>query len=89
MTIPKFMGAVCQSVGTDLFFSDDDGEYTHLDSVRKVCTGCPARSTCLEWALKHENEGIWAGTTPIQRKNMRREIGIILDKIEPRWNAVA
>ena len=87
MDIPAFKGAVCNSIGVELFFSDDNGEYTHLDAIRAVCKECPARFKCMEWALKHESEGIWAGTTPIQRKQMRREQGIVLEKIEPRWYA--
>ena len=87
INIPTFKGAVCATIGVDMFFSDDNGEYMHLDQVRKVCGSCPARYTCEEWSLKHESEGIWAGMTPIQRKAKRRELGITLEKIEPRWYA--
>lgn len=86
-TFPSFSGAVCKTIGTDMFYSDDEGEYTHLDAVRRICTTCPASTACLEWALKHESEGIWGGTTPIQRKHMRRQLGIILERIEPRINS--
>jgi WhiB family redox-sensing transcriptional regulator len=34
----------------------------------------PERGPCLDWALrKGEPEGIWGGTTPDERKEIRRQ----------------
>jgi len=41
-----------------------------------ICQPCPIREQCLEWALYHEQYGIWGGTTEWQRKVMRRQQNI-------------
>jgi WhiB family redox-sensing transcriptional regulator len=39
-----------------------------------LCTGCPVRQPCLEWALaRPEVYGIWGGTTEEQRRARRRQ----------------
>lgn len=44
-----------------------------VDMAREACAGCPVRAECLEKALRlNETEGIWGGTTPDERKTMRR-----------------
>lgn len=38
-----------------------------------LCGRCPVREECLEWAIeKNEMAGIWGGTIPAQRREMRR-----------------
>ena len=44
-----------------------------------VCADCPVRSACLDYALRHEDQGVWGGTTPRQRERMRRALGIQLE----------
>lgn len=41
-----------------------------------LCNDCHAHDACLLWALFHEDQGYWAGTTPPDRERMRRELGI-------------
>lgn len=63
--------AACASAGVDheWFFGDSS-----LDAVlntrraRGVCAGCPVKRPCLEFALRHDASGIWAGTTQKQRR---------------------
>jgi hypothetical protein len=45
----------------------------------RLCDGCPARLSCLDWALDFTDpvtgghvEGVWGGTTTEQRQKMRR-----------------
>ncbi|WP_226358748.1 WhiB family transcriptional regulator [Pseudonocardia sp. ICBG601] len=35
--------------------------------ARLVCTGCPVRVACREWATATGQYGIWGGTTREQR----------------------
>lgn len=44
----------------------------------QLCNACHARDACLMWALHHEKEGYWAGTTPEDRIRMRRDLRIVL-----------
>lgn len=51
----------------------DDGE---VRAALSVCKGCTVRNPCLETALSHRVEadvGIWGGTTPHQRRQIRRD----------------
>ena len=44
-----------------------------------LCNACHAREACLMWALHHEKDGYWAGTSPEDRYRMRRHMRITLD----------
>lgn len=56
---------------------DDGGELIHLEAARRICNQCPVRAECLAHAVQtYEDQGIWAGTTPDQRKRLRRYITI-------------
>ena len=37
-------------------------------AILAMCTSCPVRSECLQWALDVDAEGIWAATTTKQRR---------------------
>lgn len=36
------------------------------------CNPCPVRTQCLAWAMLHNAEGYWAGTTTYHRNQLRR-----------------
>jgi len=72
----------CAEVGTNMFFQPDpdDNEagaasdrYTY---ARSVCKTCPHLIECAEWGLKNESHGMWGGTSPRERANMRTKLGI-------------
>lgn len=45
-----------------------------LRAARQVCAGCLVRDECLDFALADPTiVGVWAGTTALERKKMRRE----------------
>ncbi len=37
---------------------------------KKVCAGCPVRDDCLDWALVHDEQGIWGGLTEGERRKL-------------------
>jgi len=43
-----------------------------------ACASCPVKEQCLDHALKYEKYGYWAGKSSIDRKKMRKELGIEL-----------
>lgn len=61
--------------------SDDERENAPaLEEAKKICNGtddgrpCPLLAQCLEFALvNNERYGIWGGTDPKQRENIRKE----------------
>ena len=53
-----------------------------------ACQSCEIRTTCLEWALQHEEHGYWAMTRRNARKKLRKDLGIRLIKthdVPPWW----
>lgn len=80
-----FENPLCSQIGLETFFEDSEkinSKGTAREDYRaaiKVCSSCAHISECAEWAIKHELFGIWGGTTPIQRKTIRRQRNIIID----------
>jgi WhiB family redox-sensing transcriptional regulator len=86
MKYPNFADARCREIGIELFFEDDEtGKFVDVRKSKGLCSGCPIVSTCLEWALHHEKYGIWGGTTPKERDEMRKKMNIIMT--EPSYEA--
>jgi WhiB family redox-sensing transcriptional regulator len=43
------------------------------DDARAVCSRCTVRGECLEFALEDRTTaGVWGGTTPMERRALRR-----------------
>lgn len=63
-------GVACAQVATELFFPLKGGTAT---DARRICGSCDAKLACLDYALRtNQTEGIWGGTTPLERARMRR-----------------
>jgi WhiB family redox-sensing transcriptional regulator len=71
--------AICLQEDPELFFPSGDGGRAQgqIEMARSVCARCPVRSDCLTLALTTDAKyGIWAGTTPVQRRRLRRRAGL-------------
>lgn len=44
-----------------------------ISRAGRYCQDCPVRKACLDYALREEPVGIWAGTTERQRKSMKKK----------------
>lgn len=71
--------AGCTGQDPELFFpaGRDDSLLVaaHLRAVRPICAACPVALECLRWALDTAQEhGLWAATTPTQRRRERRRV---------------
>lgn len=67
----------CQTSDPDLFFPGNYGLKYHrqIAEAKAACAECPFQVQCLEWALSRSDlDGIWAGTTPIERSRMRSRV---------------
>ena len=65
--------AACRGVGHKGFVASRGVKYD--EHARQLCASCPVRQECLETALADpELIGMWGGTTPRQRKEMRRGV---------------
>lgn len=61
----------CRSTHPDVFFPET-GRNVDAQTAANLCRDCPILLPCLAWAVEHEKHGIWGGTTPDQRKALRR-----------------
>ena len=77
MNYPDFSQANCIGTDTEAFFPDN-GNDTELMAAKRTCANCSIIDVCLEWALHHEADGLWAGTVPKDRRELRRQRGITL-----------
>lgn len=67
--------AACKGSGPEPFFPD--GTEGVPAEVLRLCSGCPVRDECLNYALADpELHGIWAGTSQRQRGRMRKRAGM-------------
>lgn len=67
--------AACRGADPNLFYPNGRGaEANHAyRKARAVCDRCPVAADCLGYALAHDiGFGIWAGTSPLQRRTLRR-----------------
>jgi WhiB family redox-sensing transcriptional regulator len=70
-------GVECEQV-PDIFFPEDFLPNTHprirsesIETAREICMRCPVMDKCLKVGM-FEEYGIWGGTTPEQRRRIRR-----------------
>ena len=77
MKFPDMTQAACNGVDVNLFFPESAvQEQSIVKAMKRMCDECPIYQTCLNYALNVKVDGIWAATTPYERKNMRRRMGI-------------
>ena len=63
--------AACRGVDPRLFFPEKGDPGRALDTARALCESCPVAAPCAEAGLR-EVHGVWAGTSPQQRRLLRR-----------------
>ena len=67
---PYFETAKCNNhPDPDWFFDIESG---HGNKQKKFCIGCPVIDECLDYALNVKVLGVWGGTTPEERNEIRR-----------------
>lgn len=71
------VGVVPCHSAPDLYFVDEEtpGFLVLSRYAKELCSGCPVRNLCAEYALtNHESFGVWGGMNPADRKAIRRRI---------------
>ena len=61
--------ALCAQVDTEIFFVEKGGS---TRSAKKVCRACPLVEACLEYAIAHEDHGVWGGYSARERWRLRK-----------------
>lgn len=57
---------------TPLFFPDSP--FDMPVEVADLCRSCPVHRECDTWAIVHDEVGIWAGRTELQRRAARAAV---------------
>jgi WhiB family redox-sensing transcriptional regulator len=68
--------AACAQVDPDLFFpvGVTGPAVGQIAAAKAVCSGCPVRSECLEFAIATNQEyGVWGGASEEERRVLRRQ----------------
>ncbi|MBB2894627.1 WhiB family transcriptional regulator [Flexivirga oryzae] len=66
--------AACRGLNSDLFFpvGTTGPALAQTERAKAICRTCPVAAQCLEAALAHgEDDGIWGGMTPEERRRLR------------------
>lgn len=64
--------AACRDDSEGLFFPDETDIGT-INAAKAICAACPVQDECLSYAIEtNQSQGIWAGTTPKERRRLRR-----------------
>lgn len=68
---PWHADAACRAEDTAVFFPSNGRSAA---AAKAICATCPALEACREWtdAQGPELDGVWAGTSPSDRRNARR-----------------
>lgn len=71
LDLPVLDAAVCKTDDDpDRWFEGSDGtpNPAKVAVLRAVCRACPARDACLDYALRADMHGVWAGFTQAERR---------------------
>ena len=80
--VPDFERAECLGVDTELFFPTSFADWDASKvAIQAICNRCPIKEPCLDYALTVKVYGIWAGTSEVERKQMRRRLNITAESI--------
>lgn len=62
--------AACKGKDLQPFFSTKSAD---KDSATKICSICPVKGECLDYALVFDLSGTWGGLTELQRTRMYKD----------------
>ena len=83
--------AACRGTDPQVFFigpKRDSSVHADYDEARAICATCPVAARCPAtqmWAVPGDTDvGCWAGTSPNQRKAIRRHVTALTGARPPR-----
>lgn len=84
-----FKHASCKGL-THLMFPKEHKDITYIAEARRICSECPVKQQCLEYALEFppaDMHGVWAGLTSRQlaAEQRRRKIKPIRPTLAQMW----
>jgi WhiB family redox-sensing transcriptional regulator len=75
----EFEDPRCRGIDTDVYFPPEDGTaISEKKLIVYVCGNCVHKSECADWGVRNERFGIWGGLTEPERRDIRKQLNIIL-----------
>jgi hypothetical protein len=62
---------LCRDENPDMFYPVFDSPSSTFAAI-EICNRCSIRPECLEWALEHDESGVWGGTSEATRRSIKR-----------------
>lgn len=69
----------CRDADPETFFPKSGVSEDAAPAIN-TCRRCPFLHECLAYALTHDVDGVWGGTTAAQRSRLRDKHGITVDE---------
>jgi WhiB family redox-sensing transcriptional regulator len=74
-----WLDAICQTTDPEMFFNKEAE-----DEAIEVCRNCPIIQQCAAYAIENKIvDGVWGGTTPLQRANFKKSLQSNQRKAQP------
>jgi WhiB family redox-sensing transcriptional regulator len=64
----RWEDAACRGTDTEAFYPING---LPMQTVIRICQGCPIRNDCASYAIEHEQYGYWANMAEITRREIR------------------
>lgn len=62
--------AYCKGYPKEWFFAESGQGRYYNSKAKELCSECPVQLNCLNYAIAHEEMGIWGGMTEKERKKL-------------------
>jgi WhiB family redox-sensing transcriptional regulator len=62
--VPNLSAGACAGLDTEMFFSDSTSTTAR---AKAICSQCPVRDLCLDWAIQNAEFGVFGGLTAKER----------------------
>jgi len=69
----------CLGTPVEWWFPEDEAKLE--PDPRHICRKCPVKADCLAWALDYERYGIWADTLAWERRIIRQNRGLKIQRL--------
>lgn len=70
--------ANCIGIDVNMFFTEEDSSiYPEENLLERTCNSCVVKTQCLDYALHHNVQGWWGGTSEAKRRKLRQQLNII------------
>lgn len=64
--------SACVGEPSSIFFPEKRGRPRKIPAYAAICSTCPVMNECLNYALVHDEKGVWGNSTESQRNRLKK-----------------